>query len=44
MVDLGLRICFVIGENLRKQALPKNLNAVYSRKTKPNSRFMRPYK
>ena len=32
---------FVIGENLRKQALSKNFNAAHSLKTKPNSRFMK---
>ena len=29
---LGYQICFVDDENLRKQALSKNLNAVHSRK------------
>ena len=32
---------FVIGDNLRKQALPKNFNAAHSRKGKPKSRFMK---
>ena len=26
------QICFAVGENFRKQVLPKNLNATYPRK------------
>ena len=33
--------CFVIGENLTKQALSKNFNATHPRERKPNSRFMK---
>ena len=29
---LELRICFLVGENLRKQVLSKKLNAAHSRK------------
>ena len=37
----GIR-CFVIGENLRKQALLRKFNAAHLRKRKSNSRFMKP--
>ena len=33
---------FVIGQNLRKQALPKKFNNAHLRKRKSNSRFMKP--
>ena len=41
MVFWGTR-CFVIGENLRKQAPSNNFSAAYSRKRKSDSRFMKP--
>ena len=40
----GASNCFIIGGNMRKQALSKNLNAAHSRQRKSNSRFMKPWK
>ena len=40
----GVSNCFVIGENLRKQAQSENFNAAHSRKRKSNSRFLKPGK
>ena len=37
----GASNCFVIGENLRKQALLKKFTAAHLRKRKSNSRFMK---
>ena len=38
----GASNCFIIGENLRKQALLKKFNAAHSRKRESSSGFMKP--
>ena len=43
-MGFGASNMFVRGENLRKQAPTKNLNAAHLRKRNPNSRFMKPWK